>query len=291
MLGNPNDNIIIRKEENDSGIDGSAYVKGVMYGEYLDLRSTDNPNSKYKRKPNCKKLAKGKYVNTETGELIEAQQHDSRGDNFKLLVKSAHRLFMFIHTNFPCNEGIHVTLTYAKYQSDDRQVYSDFKKFWQKVRYHYPNLGYIAVLEPQQNGSWHLHVLMKDVVSHESIFISYYKLREFWTQGTCYVIPMHPNEDYGYYFCKKINKHNPLLVLYKPGVRYFRYSRNMQKPLEFVALLDEVNQFIMENNYHVINEYSISVSRLDDYGDEQLLKQYFYRNLRKDNGCIYNDED
>ena len=47
--------------------------------------------------------------------------------------------------NFYKNIGYHCVLTYSKPPKDTDEVYHDFKTFWQKVRYRYPNMGYISV--------------------------------------------------------------------------------------------------------------------------------------------------
>ena len=40
------------------------------------------------------------------------------------------------------------TFTYGYPMTDTKQVQLDFKKCWAKLKYRYPNLGYIAVIEP-----------------------------------------------------------------------------------------------------------------------------------------------
>ena len=196
-----------------------------------------------------------------------------------MLKKSADNLYKLIHANFYKNIGYHCVLTYSKPPKDTDEVYHDFKTFWQKVRYRYPNMGYISVLEPTQNGVWHIHLLLKDVKNYK-MFLSYYTIRKCWTKGYCYISKMRENVDYGQYFRKKITADNELLELYKPGVRYFRYSRNIKKALTFIANKDEINTLIERGNYQLINQYSLSINKLD-FDGEVPLNEIFYKNYKK----------
>lgn len=273
------DNIIIRKENDDDGLDNFNYVKATKYGDNLDLMACTNSFKKGNQKPNCKKICKGMYINTVTNEYIKAKEYVNRGENFSLLKKSADNLYKLIHANFYKNIGYHCVLTYSKPPKDTDEVYHDFKTFWQKVRYRYPNMGYISVLEPTQNGVWHIHILLKDVKNYK-MFLSYYTIRKCWTKGYCYISKMRENVDYGQYFRKKITADNELLELYKPGVRYFRYSRNIKKALTFIANKDEINTLIERGNYQLINQYSLSINKLD-FDGEVPLNKIFYKNYKK----------
>lgn len=273
------DNIIIRKENDDDGLDNFNYVKATKYGDNLDLMACTNSFKKGNQKPNCKKICKGMYINTVTNEYIKAKEYVNRGENFSLLKKSADNLYKLIHANFYKNIGYHCVLTYSKPPKDTDEVYHDFKTFWQKVRYRYPNMGYISVLEPTQNGVWHIHLLLKDVKNYK-MFLSYYTIRKCWTKGYCYISKMRENVDYGQYFRKKITADNELLELYKPGVRYFRYSRNIKKALTFIANKDEINTLIERGTYQLINQYSLSINKLD-FDGEVPLNKIFYKNYKK----------
>ena len=197
---------------------------------------------------------------------------------FGNLRNSANMLYKFIHANFYKCQGIHVTLTYSVPQYNDKEVYHDFKIFWQKLRYYYPNLGYISVLEPHRSGAWHIHLLLKDVTSNK-IFVNYEDIRSYWNHGFCYISKMKSNEDYGWYFKKKIKADNPLLKYYKESVRYFRYSRNMTKPS--VEIIDENSSIdiiaVLEMYYKKLNQFSIELySQEYHYQPKKKLTQIYY---------------
>lgn len=169
------DNIIIRKENDDDGLDNFNYVKATKYGDNLDLMACTNSFKKGNQKPNCKKICKGMYINTVTNEYIKAKEHINRGENFRLLKKSADNLYKLIHANFYKNIGYHCVLTYRNPPQNTDELYRDFKIFWQKIRYYYPDMGYISVLEPTQKGAWHIHLLLKNVKG-SNMFVSFLRL-------------------------------------------------------------------------------------------------------------------
>jgi hypothetical protein len=274
------DNIIIRKENDDDGLDNFNYVKATKYGNNLDLMACTNSFKKGNQKPNCKKICKGMYINTVTNEYIKAKEHINRGENFRLLKKSADNLYKLIHANFYKNIGYHCVLTYRNPPQNTNELYRDFKIFWQKIRYYYPDMGYISVLEPTQKGVWHIHLLLKNVKGSNT-FVSFFKIKQCWISGYCYISKMRENVDYGQYFRKKIRFDNGLLNLYQPGVRYFRHSRNIKKPITFTVNKTEVmDKLVSKGGYKLLNQYSLSITKFDNDG-EVTLNKIFYQKYKK----------
>ena len=234
-----------------------------------------------KRKPIEKKKKKSLEEETET-DYWKMRVKEER--MFANLRSSANALYKFIHANFYMYQGLHVTLTYSVPQYDDKEVYHDFKIFWQKFKYYYPDIGYISVLEPHRSGAWHIHLLLKDVTNKE-IFVSYKDIRSYWNHGFCYISKMKSNEDYGWYFKKKIKADNPLLKYYKENVRYFRYSKNMSKPdvliVENPADLDL--QALINSNFKKINQFSISLylDKAYEPKKKQIAQIYYVRYMLK----------
>ena len=93
---------------------------------------------------------------------------------------------------------------------------------------------------------------------------------------------MRKGVDYGQYFRKKIVDDNELLELYKPGVRYFRHSRNLIKPVTFIDVQSRVmDKLVAKGGYKLLDQYSLSINRLDFDGETQLNK-IFYKKYRKE---------
>lgn len=282
-------------------------IKLTWYGEYLEIMALKSKQIKEKRKRKKKKdiisLPTEVYEKSNnpfyssfksTFEQIEKEQKEwneklRKDRQIGHLIKSASNMYKYVHANFYKYQGLHVVLTYSTLQFDDKEVYHDFKIFWQKLRYYYPNIGYISVLEPHQNGSWHIHLLLKDVTT-KKLYISYDDIRSFWTHGFCYITRMNPYEDYGLYFKKKIKKDSELLKYYKEGVRYFRYSRNMKKPGELV--LDEgseIDIFDVLDKYKKINQYCLSIHSTDIYGVSCKINQVYYAKYKLMEACTKRD--
>lgn len=273
-----NPNIVFRRNNDENLFDNCYRVKVIKYGDYMDLIALE---PKEPRKPNCKKTDDGCYVNTVTGQFLTVKKSDNRSENLAILRKSAKQLYQLIHANFIDNIGYHAVLTYSIPQRDTKEVYHDFKIYWQKLRYKYPDLAYIAVLEPTEKGVWHLHVLLKKV-NNPYKFISYQFVRENWSHGFVYISKMRKEVDYGNYFRKKINKSNELLKLYKPGIRYFRHSRNIRKPLTYKTDVWTAEKMIDLGNYKTINQYSLDVNEINNDGGESTLNKVYYKFLKNE---------
>lgn len=141
-------------------------------------------------------------------------------------------------------------------------------------------MGYISVLEPTQKGAWHIHLLLKNVKG-SNMFVSFFKIKQCWISGYCYISKMRENIDYGQYFRKKIRFDNELLNLYQPGVRYFRHSRNIKKPITFTVNKTEVmDKLVSKGGYKLLNQYSLSITKLDNDG-EVTLNKIFYQKYKK----------
>ena len=76
--------------------------------------------------------------------------------------------------------------------TDTEQLHLDYKKCWSKLKYRYPNLGYIAVIEPQGNGNWHLHVFLKNM-NNEKLYIPKEVLDKVWDKGFYHIESIEPN--------------------------------------------------------------------------------------------------
>lgn len=97
-----------------------------------------------------------------------------------------HSLVPFINSNFLASPSeIHLVLTYYPQTFNAYQPTRDFKPFWKKVLYRYPDYRYISVLEPHANGAWHLHVLLRSF-SESPQLIDLKRLQQLWPHGDTY---------------------------------------------------------------------------------------------------------
>lgn len=144
------------------------HITEVKYIEHLNTHQT------------IKKLSNDEYVVLSTGEIKKYKNSSSsRADNSASLRTTFKKLRNLINNNFVGGDDeLFITLTYSENMTDHKRLGYDFKKFWLRFSYRFPNSEYIRVSEPQARGSWHLHVLIKNVS-----YISNDDLSSMWNLG------------------------------------------------------------------------------------------------------------
>ncbi len=204
------------------------------------------------RKPKVmiKKLNKSEYMHVETGEIKEFNLSDGK-TNIRSLQMTFKRLVELIRCNFTKNDSrqLFITLTYKKNMCDEKQLYIDFKYFYDKLKYKYKDkhkFEYITVAEPQQRGAWHLHIMLK---SDKTLFIEDKEIRKMWGHGITQTERLK-GDDVGRYYVsyftnlkiedmgkltpeqKKQKKYikGSRLKYYPKNFKFYRCSRGLKKP-------------------------------------------------------------
>mgnify|MGYP001607877015 CR=1 FL=1 len=159
-------------------------VKEIMYIEKVNLSGFP-----------VKKINKNEYVWLETGEIGEYAHSKNRSENRDSLRQTFKKIRGIINTNFngSGNELI-FTITYKLNMTDTKRLYNDFRKFIKRLRYRYPNIDYISVVEPQERGAWHCHVLLK-FNDLKKIYIPNKDIEELWGNGFVKVKAIKNNVD------------------------------------------------------------------------------------------------
>lgn len=141
---------------------------------------------KQNRKQVIQKINKDEYVNLETGEVLQFNKTENRSQSYSSLKKTFKNMRYLINNNFTGGKNeLHLTLTYAENMTDPKKLYDDVEKFIKRLRYRFKDdskVEYMAVIEPQERGAWHLHVLTK-FVSLNSVFIANNELAGIWGHG------------------------------------------------------------------------------------------------------------
>ena len=106
--------------------------------------------------------------------------------NHKTLTKIAGRHGINANLTEP-EKALWVTLTYAENMRDAKQLYEDFRRFWQRFRYYldkhkHPTAEYITAAEPQARGAWHLHCLFL-FFPEKAPFIPNSDMAQIWRHG------------------------------------------------------------------------------------------------------------
>lgn len=164
-------------------------VKAYFYGTTIELTNGVGP-----KEPKTKVIKGHRYVVLETGEINNMnRESEKRTDNLDSVRRTMKGLRRLIGANFVSNkinrkDQLWITLTYredvnATDKNSPEVVYKDFKRFIRKLREKYnPTIEYIAILEPQASGRWHLHVLMK-TLDHSKLYIPNSNIEKLWGRG------------------------------------------------------------------------------------------------------------
>jgi len=151
-------------------------MRNVIEIVHLDKRSTGF-NS-------IKKLSKTEYMNLATGEIMTYNLSKTKAENIASLKKTFRRARDLINNNFEGKKNeLHVTLTYRENMTDTKQLYKDFEAFWKRFKRKYgSDIDYLSIVEPQERGAWHCHVLIR-FNGEETVFIPNDEIATVWKQG------------------------------------------------------------------------------------------------------------
>lgn len=229
-----------------SAIPAQSMVKAYKYGKTIEI--TDAPVTRQV----IKVLPEHKYVDLRSGKVKSMQMHSEvRSDNLKSIKVTMARLRRLIGANFAGGlSELWITLTYAELTRDTSIVYRDFKVFMQRVRKlsFGKRIEYLAILEPQASGSWHLHVLFKRT-DGKRLYIANKKMAKLWRHGFTKTKRLKQTDNVSAYLMayltdlsinltnqsnggvnKKIVK-GARLYLYPAHTKLYRFSKGIKKPM------------------------------------------------------------
>lgn len=282
-------------------------IKAYFYGSTIELTNGVGP-----KEPRTKVIKGHRYVVLETGEIKNMnQESEKRTDNLDSVRRTMKRLRRLIGANFVSNEinrkdQLWITLTYredvnATDKNSPEIVYKDFKRFIRKLREKYnPTIEYIAVLEPQASGRWHLHVLMK-TMNNSKLYIPNSDIENLWGKGftstkrlknsdnvSAYVMAYVSNveidlksSDKGKANSKKVIK-GGRLSFYPKGIRIYRRSRNLVDPKIQKGQKREVLSLKAREKLYKPKVYIRNLK--NRYGKQIKIKTEFYTKREKTYG-------
>ena len=225
-------------------------------------------------KARIKKINDTKYVHIGTGEIREFEfKAKNRSESINSMYKTLKRLRYLINNNFiGAKNELFITLTYKENMQDTEQLYKDMDKFIKRLRYRYRNIStvdYINVVEPQQRGAWHCHLLLRfnDV---EKIYIPNEEVRSLWGHGFVRVNRLEDVDNIGAYLTayltdlpleeldsidasksfeiKEVDNKKYIkgarLYLYPPGMNLYRHSRGIKKPDRLNMSYKEAKKYV-----------------------------------------------
>lgn len=253
------------------------------------------------------RLDKDRYVVHETGEVCEYRHSENRGQNIAGLKKTFKKIRQRVNANFCGAENeLFLTLTYAENMTDPSRLYRDFDRFMKQLRYRYGDVSYFSVVEPQERGAWHCHVLLR-LNGRDRAFVPHKELESMWGHGWVWIRRLQGVDNIGAYLsayladleltpetaglvrgheivAKEVTgregkKQSKRFIkggrchLYPPGMNLYRHSRDVRQPVTEEMPYSEIKRIAGACS----PDYGCSVTISDDYGKQ--LNQITYQNF------------
>lgn len=265
-------------------IEHSKIVKSYVYGNTLEMTTANG-----QQEQTIKVIEGKRYVNLDTGEIHDMDtSNNSRFDNLKSTKQTMKKLRRIIVHNFTGGKNqLWVTLTYRDHVTEPAIVYMDFKAFIRRIRNQFGKVDYITVIEPQASGRWHLHVLLKN---DSELTIPNNDLAKMWRKGFTKTKRLKRADKVGNYLIAYLSNlrigdessqnkaiiKGARLYMYPKGVRIYRTSREIEKPLEITTTKGKLMETYKINSPPT---FSRTTKHETPYGVKEYTTE-FYDNIK-----------
>lgn len=287
-------------EENASPalIPGHDLVRVTKMNHIVEIQHME----KMSNGSSIRKLDKHRYVDIRDGEIREFEKFsEKRSDNFNSLRKTFKTLRYLINNNFTgVGNELHITLTYKKNMTDTKQLYEDFKNFMKRFRYsfkEYGSIDYLTVIEPQERGAWHHHLLVRFNDVEDKVFLNPNAVREIWGHGFIKIKTLEGVDNIGAYLSayladveltddskatgeevtkvvdgveKKFIK-GGRLHRYPNGMNLYRTSRGIKKPDRVDMAYSDIKKVVGSTKPHYTKSIHIET---EDFNNVITYEQY-----------------
>lgn len=148
-----------------------SWSKVVEMGNIVEVTTME----KFPTPPPTQKINKDLYFDKRSGDVFEFKHGQTRADNKKGVRMTLARIRSLINTNVVNPDFCRwLTFTYAENMTDTKRLYKDWDTFRKRfsrwcTQHDVDKPEYIAVVEPQGRGAWHLHVFF--IWSHTAPFL------------------------------------------------------------------------------------------------------------------------
>ena len=282
------------------GIKPTSVVTLTEMGHISEIQRMERQN----QQQTIRKISKDEYIVLETGEIKEFNHIENRSQSMNSLRQTFKKLRYLINNNFVgAKNELHMTLTYAENMTDTERLYADFKRFMMRLKRKYKgqSIDYLNVIEPQERGAWHCHLLLRfnDV---GSVFLENKKIAEMWEQGFVTIRSLAEVDNIGAYLSaylsdieltdetetlaytdgteivektvegqkKKFIK-GGRLHMYPPSMKLYRKSRGIVPPTRKKMTYEDAKKAVGSAQPHYSKTYDILT---DDFKNTIHFEQY-----------------
>lgn len=292
MQNNNNTNKVIVQGVSPKKIAKNKMVKATIQGDnYMDVIDKDKPSG-----ATIRKLSKKEYMVISTGEIRKYSEKNTTEKTTQNLKKTFNNLRQLIRANFTrdSKNQLFITLTYAENMTDEERLYTDFDKFYKRLKYKLKKhkLEYISVAEPQGRGAWHLHLMLKST-NQQNLFIDNKELEQIWGNGWTDAQRLVSDDVGAYYVAyftdllksdEKGNKKRlkgQRLSMYPKGFKFYRCSRGIVKPFDIYIPYGDIEKDGYKKTYTTAYEIIEKSDDEDDRVINRVQKEVWKKNCGK----------
>lgn len=141
-----------------------------------------------------------------------------------------------------------LTLTYRENMQDYERARKDFDKFIKRIKYNYIiDLRYLRVIELQQRGAIHFHVV---IFSPEFVLIPYTDIYKLWRHGAVHIRKIQDIDDVtadriGNYLGKYLTKTKDI----EKDKKIYTTSRNLKRPEKERIVIEDERMQVLYDGY------------------------------------------
>ena len=298
-------------------IDNESIVTLKDLGNIKEISIFDRLNSGATIQP----ISKEEFVLLSTGEIKVFQNHaTNRTENLRNLERTMKALQDLINANVT-PDNIHccrfITLTYKENMTNAEQLYQDFKNFNKRFKRYIEKFGlsyeYIISIETQERGALHLHCIF--IFDSSPPFIENSILAQIWGNGFVSIKALNGDVDnIGKYLTayltdlpiedetlplevaggkiKNVNSKryikNARLKLLPQGIRIYRYSKGIKKPVKITTTYENALNTLKNDGFTKTNEFAIEITDDSRNFKSKYVKQTYKKYIKK--RVDYNDQ-
>lgn len=203
------------------------------------------------------------------GRSVVACDDDKLKNRKKVCQRAKIDLIRLINTNYKVNSSRFVTLTFRENMQDLKKANYEFKKFILRFEYYLGyKLQYTAVVEFQQRGAVHYHVIFYNI----SAKLDLPRCTEIWGHGSFNCKRIDKVKNVGVYMVKYLlkNSQDERFV----GQKMYFNSRGLKKPQEIKEpdLIAQLQKSLLNQAPNYVSEYDIVFN--DKVQNHVVYKQY-----------------